>query len=180
MGKRKTNGRSLVIYTDGACEPNPGPGAWGAVILSTSGKTLFEMDGYEPKTTNQCMEMLGPIVALESSPPGSRVTVYSDSQYVIRGITDWIHNWKVNGWRTAGKTPVKNRGLWERMECAAAAHSVTWRWVRGHDGNEGNERADYLARRRLLGELRADRMAFGKAVRGFSRHHDFDPAPYLK
>ncbi len=129
------------------------------------------------------MELMGPIVALEhvKKRPGL-IVVYSDSQYVINGITDWIGNWKVNGWRNARKRPVANRDLWERLDAATAPlrPRLAWQWVRGHDAIPGNERADFLARRRLLSELQPDRKAFQAAVRGFSRHQDFDPSPYLE
>lgn len=164
----------MKVYTDGACEPNPGPGAYGIYIPKKS----LEFDGFDPDTTNQRMELLGPIIALEKL-QAKRLTIYSDSQYVIKGITIWIHSWKCTGWRNARKQPVANRDLWERLD--KLNHSgVKWQWIRGHDGDPGNERADFLARRRLLKELESDDRAFRAAVRGFSRHQDFDPRPYLE
>ena len=172
----------IEIWTDGACEPNPGPGAYGVHIKWTNGR-ITELDGFDAKTTNQRMELLGALLALEYvKKRRGRIIVYSDSQYVVHGITDWIENWKVNGWRNARKRPVANRDLWERLEVAAGPlrSRLGWQWVRGHDAISGNERADFLARRRLLSGLQSDRNALQAAVRGFSRHHDFAPGPYLE
>ena len=166
------------IYTDGACEPNPGPGAWGVYWQPKTGDPV-ELCGFDPETTNQRMEMMGPIIALESAVlPSGLILVLSDSKYVVNGITRWIKGWKRNGWRTKTGSPVKNRELWERLD-AAASKRVGFQWVRGHAGDPGNERADFLARQCLLGTLQKDGRAFDAAVRGFSRHHDFDPKPYL-
>lgn len=165
------------IYTDGACEPNPGPGAWGAYWKASDGEEI-EMSGFDPETTNQRMEMMGPIVALETIKESGLILVLSDSQYVVKGITIWIKNWKRGGWKNAKGAPVKNRDLWERLD-AAVTKRVGFQWVRGHAGDPGNERADFLARKCLLTTLENNGKAFGRAVHGFSRHHDFDPTPYL-
>jgi ribonuclease HI len=136
---------SVVIYTDGACKGNPGPGGWGA-LLRWSGheKELF---GGERQTTNNRMELTAVIEALSALKQRCQVAVYTDSSYVKNGITVWIHNWKQRGWRTTDKKPVKNVELWQRLEALAASHDVRWHWVRGHDGDPGNERADELANR---------------------------------
>ena len=171
----------IQIFTDGSCEPNPGPGSYGVHIKWTNGR-ITELDGFDALTTNNRMELMGPIVALEHVKKRcGRIIVYSDSQYVVHGITDWIKRWKVKGWRNTRKKAVANRDLWERLEAATnpLRSRVSWQWVAGHAGVPGNERADFLARQRLLSELQPDRKAFQAAVRGFSRHHDFDPGPYL-
>jgi ribonuclease HI len=134
----------VKIWTDGACSGNPGPGGWGALIRT--GGTTRELKGGEPATTNNRMELLAAISALESLPPETVADLYTDSQYLRGGITGWIKNWKRNGWRTADKKPVKNKELWLRLEAAAEAHKVTWHWLRGHVGHAENERADELAR----------------------------------
>lgn len=134
----------IEIWTDGACSGNPGPGGWGALIRE-NGQTR-ELKGGEPATTNNRMELLAAISALESLPPGAVADLYTDSQYVKGGITAWMKNWKKNGWRTADKSPVKNKELWQRLEQAASAHQVHWHWLRGHVGHAENERADELAR----------------------------------
>ena len=136
---------AIEIWTDGACSGNPGPGGWG-VLLKVGGQES-ELFGGEPATTNNRMELMAAIKALESVPAGARAVLHTDSQYVKDGLTKWIKGWKRNGWKTADKKPVKNQDLWMRLETAALAHQVDWRWVRGHDGNEGNERADALARK---------------------------------
>ena len=168
---------AIRIYTDGACEPNPGPGAWGAYWRGLDGKEV-ELSGFDPDTTNQRMELMGPIMALEAIEDRGPIIVVSDSQYVVKGITQWIAGWKRRGWLNSQNKPVANRALWERLD-AARSHRVGFEWVRGHAGDPGNERADYLARRCLLSTLRDDRGKFDAAVRGFSRHDDFDPEPYL-
>ena len=132
-------------YTDGACRGNPGPGGWG-VVLRASG-VQKEMFGGEPSTTNNRMEMLAAITALESLKHSCEVRLYTDSQYVLKGMTEWLSGWKARGWKTADRKPVKNVDLWQRLEQASAAHRVQWVWVRGHDGNPGNELADELANR---------------------------------
>ena len=136
---------AVVVYTDGACKGNPGPGGWGA-LLRWNGheKELF---GGEVQTTNNRMELTAVIEALSALKKRSCVAVYTDSAYVKNGITSWIHNWKQRGWRTADKKPVKNVELWQRLDELAAAHDVRWHWVRGHNGDPGNERADELATR---------------------------------
>ena len=132
-------------YTDGACRGNPGPGGWG-VVLRASGAQK-EMFGGEPSTTNNRMEMLAAITALETLKQPCEVRLYTDSQYVLKGMTEWLAGWKARGWKTADRKPVKNVDLWQRLEQAAASHRVQWVWVRGHDGNPGNELADQLANR---------------------------------
>ena len=136
---------TVVIYTDGACKGNPGPGGWGA-WLSWGGheKELF---GGEAATTNNRMEMTAVIEALSSLKRRSAVAIYTDSEYVKNGITTWIHGWKERGWRTAAKAPVKNVDLWQKLDSVVAAHDVQWHWVKGHAGDPGNERADALANR---------------------------------
>jgi ribonuclease HI len=133
------------IWTDGACSGNPGPGGWGALLKSGGQET--EMFGGEPATTNNRMELMGAIMALESIPAGSKVILHTDSQYVMKGLNEWMKGWKRNGWKNAAKEPVKNKELWIRLDDAANTHKVDWRWVRGHNGDAGNERADALARK---------------------------------
>ena len=135
----------VVVYTDGACRGNPGPGGWG--VWLRSGEHEKEMFGGEALTTNNRMELTAPIEALVSLKRPCKVTIYTDSQYVRQGITTWIHGWKARGWLTADKTPVKNVELWQRLDTLNASHDVTWRWVKGHSGDPGNERADRLANR---------------------------------
>jgi ribonuclease HI len=134
----------VVIHTDGACSGNPGPGGWGAIIRD--GSNVREMKGGEAATTNNRMELLAAISALESLPDATPAELHTDSQYLRDGITKWMHNWKRNGWRTRDKSPVKNVDLWKRLEAAAQRHHVSWHWVRGHIGHDENERADELAR----------------------------------
>jgi ribonuclease HI len=133
----------VAIYTDGACRGNPGPGGWGAVLRY--GDRERELSGGENPTTNNRMELLAVIRALETLKRPCVVDVTTDSQYVKNGITSWIHQWKRNGWKTAAHKPVKNADLWLRLDAAAAQHKVTWHWVRGHTGHPENERADRLA-----------------------------------
>ena len=135
----------VVIYTDGACKGNPGPGGWGAWLKS--GAHEKELWGGDPSTTNNRMELTAVIEALASLKKRCKVALYTDSEYVRNGITAWIHNWKQRGWRTADKKPVKNIELWQRLDELAAAHDVSWHWVKGHAGDPGNERADALANR---------------------------------
>lgn len=140
---------NLFAYTDGACSGNPGPGGWGALMLAREGGTVVktrELKGGEANTTNNRMELLAAIHALEALERPSEITIVTDSTYVKNGVTQWIHNWKKNGWRTAAKKPVKNEELWKRIDEAQARHEVTWKWVKGHAGHEENERADELAR----------------------------------
>lgn len=134
----------VVVYTDGACSGNPGPGGWG--VLLKYGDHVKEMSGGEKETTNNRMEMTAVIEALNSLKRPCKVALYTDSTYVRDGITSWIHNWKKRGWKTAAKKPVKNVDLWQQLDDAAQRHDVDWHWVRGHDGDPGNERADELAR----------------------------------
>jgi ribonuclease HI len=134
---------AVIIYTDGACRGNPGPGGWG-VILSYKGK-IKELYGAEKHTTNNRMELMAAIQALESLTKSCSVQLNSDSIYVLKGITDWMPNWKKRGWKTAAKTPVKNEDLWRRLDAAIAKHKVEWKWVKGHSGDTGNDRADMLA-----------------------------------
>jgi ribonuclease HI len=133
------------IWTDGACSGNPGPGGWGALLKSNGVET--EMFGGEPATTNNRMELMGAIMALEAIPPGSKVILHTDSQYVMKGLNEWMKGWKRNGWKNAAKEPVKNKELWIRLDVAANTHKIDWRWVKGHAGDPGNERADALARK---------------------------------
>lgn len=135
---------AIRIYTDGGCDPNPGPGGWGAVLLGP-GRRRQELSGHEAETTNNRMEITAAIAALESLDTPHRVALYTDSQYLRKGITEWIDGWVRNGWQTAGKTPVKNRDLWERLHAALPRHEIHWHWVKGHAGNRWNERADRLA-----------------------------------
>jgi ribonuclease HI len=133
----------VEVYADGACKGNPGPGGWG--VLLVAGGRERELHGGEPATTNNRMELTAVIRALEALPPASRVRLYTDSQYVQKGMTEWISSWKRRGWRTADKKPVKNEDLWKRLDEAARRHQVEWHWVKGHAGHPGNERADALA-----------------------------------
>ena len=141
----------VLIYTDGACSGNPGPGGWGAVMIS--GARERELCGGELATTNNRMELMAAIQALEALNRPCRVELHTDSQYVKNGITQWINGWKAKGWRTADKSPVKNADLWQRLDAARARHDVDWRWVKGHAGHVMNERADELARRGMLETL---------------------------
>jgi len=134
---------AVEVYADGACRGNPGPGGWG-VLLRAGGRER-ELHGGEALTTNNRMELTAVIRALEALSPGSTARVYTDSQYVQKGITGWIHDWKRRGWRTADKKPVKNQDLWMRLDELARGHTVEWHWVRGHAGHPENERADALA-----------------------------------
>jgi ribonuclease HI len=140
---------TLTAYTDGACSGNPGPGGWGALLVARRGDAVLrerELKGGERLTTNNRMELMAAIAALESLHRPSAVTVVTDSAYLRGGITEWLAGWKRRGWRTAAGTPVKNEDLWRRLEAAAAPHRVAWTWVKGHAGHEWNERADALAR----------------------------------
>jgi ribonuclease HI len=134
----------VVIYTDGACSGNPGPGGWGVVLRWN--ETVRELRGSDPQTTNNRMELMAAIQALEALNRPSRVLLYTDSVYLLNGVTKWIVAWQRNGWRTAARKPVKNEDLWRRLLEAINGHEVSWQWVKGHAGDEGNERADALAR----------------------------------
>ena len=139
----------VEIFTDGACSGNPGPGGWGAILRlgkAGGGNRERELSGGEPATTNNRMEMMAAIMALEALKRPCVVHLYTDSIYLRDGVTKWIHGWKKNGWRTADKKPVKNVELWQRLDTARAPHRVDWRWVKGHSGHPENERADQLAR----------------------------------
>jgi ribonuclease HI len=146
----------VIIHTDGACSGNPGPGGWGAILQSV-GKTR-ELKGGELATTNNRMELMAAIQALEALTKPCKVELHTDSQYVMKGISEWIHNWKRRGWLTADKKPVKNDDLWKRLDTARLRHEVDWRWVKGHAGHELNERADQLAREGMLQTLEAARV----------------------
>ncbi len=132
-----------MVYTDGACRGNPGPGGWGVLIVD--GGRERTLNGAEPETTNNRMELTAAIMALRAVPEGSELTLYTDSEYVQKGISEWLPAWKARGWKTAAKKPVKNQDLWQALDDASARHRVHWRWVRGHAGNHGNERVDRLA-----------------------------------
>ena len=135
---------TVDIWTDGACSGNPGPGGWGAVLRY--GETEKEISGGEKATTNNRMELMAAISALEALKKPTKVRLHTDSKYVMDGLTKWIHGWKKNGWKTADKKPVKNEDLWKRLDAANAAHDVTWKWVKGHADDVMNNRADELAR----------------------------------
>ena len=138
---------TVVIHTDGACSGNPGPGGWGAILKY--GDVEKELSGGEANTTNNRMELLAAISALEALKRPAQVDIYTDSQYLRGGITGWIFGWKKNGWRTADRKPVKNVDLWQRLDAALGEHEVKWHWVKGHAGHDENERADELARKGL-------------------------------
>ena len=140
---------SLFAYTDGACSGNLGPGGWGVLLLAREGEEVVKertLCGGEPATTNNRMELMAAIMALETLSRASDLTIITDSAYVKNGVTGWIHGWKRNGWKTADKKPVKNVELWQRLEAAQARHTVRWEWIKGHAGHTENERADALAR----------------------------------
>lgn len=135
--------KHITIYTDGACSGNPGPGGWAAVLLYNGHEK--ELSGYEPDTTNNRMELRAAIESLKALKSPCTVDLYTDSQYVRRGITEWISGWQARGWKTADKKPVKNQDLWQDLLAALQGHRITWHWVEGHAGNEHNERVDQLA-----------------------------------
>ncbi|GAB1479749.1 ribonuclease HI [Paracoccaceae bacterium] len=139
----------LFAYTDGACSGNPGPGGWGVLMIAREGGAVLrerELSGGEAQTTNNRMELMAAISALEALTKPVEITIVTDSAYVKNGVTEWIHGWKRNGWKTAARAPVKNVELWQRLEAAQARHKVVWRWIKGHAGHAENERADALAR----------------------------------
>ncbi len=139
----------LFAYTDGACSGNPGPGGWGVLMIAREGEAIVktrELNGGEAETTNNRMELLAAISALEVLKRDSAITVITDSAYVKNGVSQWIHGWKRNGWKTADRKPVKNVDLWQRLDSAQASHRVRWEWIKGHAGHPENERADELAR----------------------------------
>ncbi len=135
----------VIIYTDGACKGNPGPGGWG-VFMQYKGQEK-ELYGGEMETTNNRMELMAAIMALEALKKTSTVALHTDSKYVLQGITEWMDNWKKRGWKTAAKKPVKNVDLWRRLDLAIEKHDINWIWVKGHSGDKGNEKADMLANR---------------------------------
>ena len=137
----------VEIFTDGACQGNPGPGGWGAVLRF--GDKERQLSGGEPGTTNNRMELLAAIRALEALKRRCRVVVTTDSQYLMKGVTEWMPVWKQNGWRTSSKKPVRNQDLWVELDGLLAEHDVRWKWVRGHTGHPENEQADYLARQAI-------------------------------
>ena len=139
----------LLAWTDGACSGNPGPGGWGVLMRAMDGNAVLkerELSGGEPLTTNNRMELMAAIAALETLSRDAAITITTDSAYVKNGVTGWIHGWKKNGWKTADRKPVKNVDLWQRLDAAQARHDVTWAWIKGHAGHAENERADELAR----------------------------------
>ena len=133
----------VQIFTDGACQGNPGPGGWAAILVS--GEHRREITGYEPATTNNRMELQAALEGLRNLKQPCHIDLYTDSQYLKKGMEEWLAKWKKNGWRTTTKQPVKNADLWERLEAAAGEHTMRWHWVRGHDGHVENERCDVLA-----------------------------------
>ena len=135
--------RLIHIYTDGACRGNPGPGGWGAILLCDNYKK--EINGSSQLTTNNIMELTAVIESLKLIKNPSKIIITTDSTYVKNGITEWIHNWKLKGWKTANKKPVKNKQLWQKLDVLTNNHQIEWKWVKGHAGHEGNERADELA-----------------------------------
>lgn len=140
--------KKLRIYTDGACKGNPGPGGWGALLIY--GEVEKELSGYEATTTNNRMELMAAIMALESLKRPTALDLYTDSQYVKNGITDWIKGWQKQGWKNAQKKPVANADLWQRLLAASAPHDIKWHWVKGHSGHPENERVDALANAAIL------------------------------
>ena len=137
--------KTIEIYTDGACRGNPGPGGWGAVLIA--GKRTKTMHGGDPESTNNRMELTAAIEALNALKGPRKVVLHTDSKYVMDGINEWMPNWKKRGWKTAARKPVKNKDLWQALDEAVGRHDIEWKWVKGHDGNEGNEMADALANR---------------------------------
>jgi len=133
----------VIIYTDGACKGNPGPGGWGVIMRYK--KQEKELYGGERKTTNNQMELMAAIIALETLTKPCQVVLHTDSKYVLQGITEWMVNWKKRGWKTAAKKPVKNEQLWRRLDSALQKHEISWVWVKGHSGDTGNDKADMLA-----------------------------------
>ena len=147
--------KAVIIYTDGSCRGNPGPGGWGAVLRFNGSER--RMHGGEIPTTNNRMELMAAIQALEALREACAVTLYTDSNYVRQGLTEWLPQWRGRNWRTADKKPVKNQDLWQRLDAAAARHRIDWRWVKGHSGDEGNELADALANKGVDEALHAAR-----------------------
>lgn len=147
MNDKQDGDVEVVIYSDGACRGNPGPGGWAALLIK--GDNERELSGAEAETTNNRMELLAVIRALEALKRPVHARVYTDSEYVRRGITEWLANWKARGWKTSDRKPVKNQDLWQQLDAAVERHQVDWRWVPGHAGVPGNERVDLLARRAI-------------------------------
>ncbi|WP_293000210.1 ribonuclease HI [Nevskia sp.] len=145
--------KEVIAYTDGACRGNPGPGGWGVSLKY--GNHIKELCGGEAPTTNNRMELMAAISALESLREACAVKLHTDSKYVLQGLTEWLPGWKKRGWKTADKKPVKNQDLWQRLDAAAARHTIDWCWVKGHSGDPGNERADRLANEGLEKHLAA-------------------------
>ena len=141
----------IYIYTDGACKGNPGPGGWGALLKYNEHEK--EINGFSLETTNNIMELTAVIEALSIIKKKSEITIITDSNYVKDGITKWIDNWKKKGWKTANKKPVKNKNLWEKLDNLTNNHNIIWKWVRGHTGNPGNEKADALANEAIINNL---------------------------
>ena len=139
--------QKVVVYTDGGCRGNPGPGGWGAVLQF--GEHEKEIYGYEAETTNNRMELMAAISALEMLSRSCEIELTTDSQYVRKGILEWMDGWKKRGWKTASKKPVKNKDLWQRLDAAVQSHNINWHWIKGHSGHPGNERADDLANRAM-------------------------------
>lgn len=140
---------TTIAFTDGACKGNPGPGGWGALLVLSDG-THIEYFGGESHTTNNQMELMGAIIALEKSPSQDTLEIWTDSSYVKNGITSWIHGWKKKGWKTSANKPVKNQALWQRLDALQSTRDVNWHWVKGHAGHAGNEKADELANKGIL------------------------------
>jgi len=136
----------ITIYTDGACSGNPGIGGWGVVILIPGDNPIY-LNGGSNNTTNNQMELTATIESLKYFKESKQILIFTDSKYVMNGIETWIKNWKINGWKTASKKPVKNKDLWEKLDKEIIRHTIEWKWVKGHAGNENNEKADFLARR---------------------------------
>ena len=142
----------IKIYTDGACKGNPGVGGWGAIIMKK--EKNIELFGGENETTNNRMELMAVIMALKEISSNLELTIYTDSKYVQKGISEWIKNWKVNNWRSSSKKPVKNKDLWIELDEAVGSRKINWEWVKGHAGNEGNEKADELANQGVISMMR--------------------------
>ena len=154
MSESRSADKTVVVFADGACKGNPGPGGWGAILRM--GEREKEIYGGEPATTNNRMELTAVIRALEALKRRCKVKVYTDSQYVQKGISEWLAQWKRRGWRTADRKPVKNEDLWRRLDELAQGHEVDWHWVKGHAGHPENERADALANRGVQGVFRGE------------------------
>ncbi|MDR1910219.1 MAG: ribonuclease HI [Holosporales bacterium] len=148
-GEKMSNKTKFNIFTDGACSGNPGPGGWAAVICSETKQR--DISGAEPNTTNNRMELKAAIEALKTLDPGAEAQIFTDSTYLQKGITVWLHAWKARNWTTSAKTPVKNKDLWLELEALCATHRVTWSWIKGHVGHPENERADQIARTAIIG-----------------------------